>query len=97
MGVNSLPKTVTRQRRDCDLNPGPSALESSTLTTRLPSHPKLEGLLSLITDFVQMKLGVVSLYVELLQIDLPAFDRGPKSRVNSEGTERDAGVKCLYV
>jgi len=22
MGVNSLPETVTRQRRDCDLNPG---------------------------------------------------------------------------
>jgi len=39
MGVNSLPKTVTRQRRGCDLNPGPSALESSILTTRLPSHP----------------------------------------------------------
>ena len=39
MGVCSLPKTVTRQRRDCDLNPGPSAPESSTLTTRLPSHP----------------------------------------------------------
>jgi len=38
MGVNSLPKTVFRQRRDCDLNPGPSAPESSTLTTRLPSH-----------------------------------------------------------
>ena len=38
MGVNSLPKTVTRQRRDCDWNPGPSAPESSTLTTRLPSH-----------------------------------------------------------
>jgi len=37
MGVDSLPKTVTRQRRDCDLNPGPSAPESSTLTTRLPS------------------------------------------------------------
>jgi len=36
----SLPKTVTRQRRGCDLNPGPSALESSTLTTRLPSHPE---------------------------------------------------------
>jgi len=35
MGVNSLPKTVSRQRRDCDLNPGPSAPESSTLTTRL--------------------------------------------------------------
>ena len=27
-------KTVTRQRRDCDLNPGPTAL-----TTRLPRHP----------------------------------------------------------
>ena len=39
MGVNSLPKTVTRQRRGYDLNPGPSAPESSTLTTRLPSHP----------------------------------------------------------
>jgi len=32
MGVNSLPKTVTRQRHDCDLNQGPSARESSTLT-----------------------------------------------------------------
>jgi len=39
MAVNSLPKTVTRHRRDCDLNPGPSVPESSTLTTRLPSHP----------------------------------------------------------
>jgi len=39
MGVNSLPKTVTRQRRGCDLNRGPSASESSTLTTRLPSQP----------------------------------------------------------
>ena len=39
MGVNSLPKTVTRQRRGCDLNVSPSAPESSTLTTRLPSHP----------------------------------------------------------
>ena len=24
MGVNNLPKAVTQQRRDCDLNPGPS-------------------------------------------------------------------------
>ena len=38
MGVNSLPKTVTRQRRGCDMNQGPSAPESSALTTRLPSH-----------------------------------------------------------
>ena len=39
MGVNSLPKIVTRQRRGCDLNPGPSAPESGTLTTRLPRYP----------------------------------------------------------
>ena len=38
MGVNSLLNTVTRQRRGCDLNPGPSAPESSALTTRLPSE-----------------------------------------------------------
>ena len=38
MGVNSLPKTVTRRHRGCDLNPGSSALECSTQTTRLPSH-----------------------------------------------------------
>ena len=34
----SLPKTVTRQRRGCDLNPGPTVPESSTLTPRLLSH-----------------------------------------------------------
>ena len=39
MGVNSLSKNVTRQRRGCDLNPAPSAPESCTLTTRLQSHP----------------------------------------------------------
>jgi len=38
MGVNRLPKTVIRQRPGCDLNTGPSALDSSTLTTRLPSY-----------------------------------------------------------
>jgi len=42
MGVNSLPKTVTQQRRDCDLNPGPSAPESRTLTNRLPSQPRYD-------------------------------------------------------
>ena len=37
--MNSLPKTVTHQHRDCDLNPSPSVHESSMLTTRLLSHP----------------------------------------------------------
>ena len=34
MGANSLPMTVTRQRRGSDLKPGRTAPESSTLTTR---------------------------------------------------------------
>jgi len=33
--VNSLPKTVTQQRCGCDLNPGRTAPESSTLTSPL--------------------------------------------------------------
>jgi len=57
MGVNSLPKNGlgsnrklriataswlrSRQCRFCDLNPGHSVPESSTLTARLPSHPML--------------------------------------------------------
>jgi len=44
MSVNSLPETVTRQRRDCDLNLGPSAPESSMLTSWLLSHPWLVNL-----------------------------------------------------
>ena len=38
IGANSLPKTVTRQRRDCDLNPGPtnhSATEPTNSLVRL--------------------------------------------------------------
>ena len=45
MGANSLPKTVTRERRDCYLNPGgPSVPESSTLTTRLPATQRIINL-----------------------------------------------------
>ena len=63
MGVNSLPKTVTRQRRDCDLNPGPSAPESSTLTTRLPSQPsKIYGS-SFIEQLSQVKRVIESIHV----------------------------------
>ena len=50
MGVISLPKTVTRQRRGCDMNLGPSAPESSMLNTRLPSHP-IAGEETKITDY----------------------------------------------
>ena len=43
--MNILPKTITQQRRDCDLilNPGHSVPEFSTLITRLPSHPSRGG------------------------------------------------------
>jgi len=41
MGVNSLPKTVTRQRRDCDLNSGPSVPEFSTLNHSATEPPLL--------------------------------------------------------
>jgi len=50
--VNTLPKTVSRQRRGCDLDPGPTAPESSTLTTRLPSH-HLRGQLASCDYYVQ--------------------------------------------
>ena len=54
--MNSLPKTVTGQRHYCDLNPGLSVPESSTLTTLLPSHP-YKSLCSF-----NFKLTVTSIY-----------------------------------
>ena len=61
MGVNSLPKTVTRQRRDRDLNPDPSAFESSTLTTRLPSqwsHPVVVSTIIIIIIIITAASGL---------------------------------------
>ena len=55
MGVNSLPKTVTRQHRGCGLNPGPSASESSTLTTRL-----LRNAMLLMKELFEVKPSIVS-------------------------------------
>ena len=40
MGVNSLPKAIIRQRRDCDLNPGPSVPESNTLRLTITKKMK---------------------------------------------------------
>ena len=50
MGVNSLPKTVTRQRRDCDFNPAPSAPESSTLTMHSATEPALTRIIIFIYE-----------------------------------------------
>ena len=42
MGVNSLPKTVTRQRRGCDLNPGHSVQHANHSATE-PASLGREG------------------------------------------------------
>jgi len=68
MDVNNLPKTVTRQRRDCDLNPGPSAHESSTLTTRLLSHPGAFYSRSNCTS--SLLVGSISMYFNALCLEL---------------------------
>ena len=61
LGVNSLPKTVIRQHHGCDLNPGPSVPESSTLTTRLPSHPNdMISAISLISYFLVFEVDVTA-------------------------------------
>ena len=68
MGVNSLPKTLTRQLRDCDLNPGPSVPEPSTLTTRLPSHPNSFCLCNFSSHEVGVTLLSLLPYVEVLTL-----------------------------
>jgi len=60
MGANSLPKTVIRQRRGCDLNPNPSSPESSTLTTRLPSRPT--KLFTFYLIFILISINLVEYY-----------------------------------
>jgi len=72
MGVNSLPKTVTRQRRGCDLNPGSSAPESSTLTTRLPSHPVISSNVRFFTILLQaVRVVGLNQYSSLKSLPLP--------------------------
>jgi len=75
MGVNSLPKTVTRQRRGCDLNPGPSAPESSTLTTRIPSH-------NLITDDKDISPFKQNLHANTHQLQYPSYQTTGKTTLN---------------
>ena len=96
MGVNSLPKTVTRQRRDCDLNPGPSVPESSTLTTRLPSHPYYYYYTRLMASF-PMLLQRVTSQRRRAQANAPVAScpEAPK-RVNSAGGKTcDASLPCI--
>ena len=73
MGVNSLPETVTRQCRGCNLNPGPSAPESSTLTTRLPSHPGVNSKCTCLHDTSASN----ALYKSTYSLTVPSKN-GPK-------------------
>ena len=68
--MNSLPKIVTQQRRGCDLNPGPSAPESSMLAIRLPSHP----------DDNQKNRPLTSLHLEFIN---PPEERDPARFISS--------------
>ena len=61
MGVNSLPKT----HRGCDLKPGRSAPEFSTLTTRLPSQPKFVIPLLKYWSFSRQRLLFIGAYCRL--------------------------------
>ena len=79
MGVNSLPKTVTRRRRGCDLNPGPTAPESSTLNTLPLSHVSMPHI-SVIGHCIQTLLpGCIQSYLQIamcLPDQLPHLDIG---------------------
>ena len=65
MGVNSLPKTVTRQRRGCDLNPGPTAPESSTLFTRLVGYCKRVYVCACVIDLLDLLAIVGLVYIQV--------------------------------
>ena len=41
LGVNNLPKVVTRQRHGWELNSQPASCKSNALATRLSSHPHI--------------------------------------------------------
>ena len=72
--MNTLPKTVARQRRDCDLNPDPSALQSSALTTRLPSRRDMGSALETTTcSSESATVLVASLLLYVVFFDLNRF------------------------
>jgi len=76
MGVNSLPKILTRQRHGCDLNPDPSAPESSTLTTRLPGHP-------ITTSGVHLAQNDSSRHLDFQKCHIPSSDNVENSHFDT--------------
>ena len=87
--MNSLPKTVTRQRRDCDLNLDPSASESSTLTTRLPSHTHEYFTIELSAEHAHSRITVDTgnAYARLMHMHA----RRISGERDTEGRHTDAG------
>jgi len=57
MGVNNLRKTVTRQRRNCDLNPGPSAPEHANHSATEPPGLGLRAHCKLLQNLLGPNLG----------------------------------------
>ena len=86
--MNSLPKTVTRQRRSCDLNRGPSAPESSTLTTRLPSH------LTVIAAARNL-LELPAILSKLVLVETVAYEAVVVAAVSSAGVNGDTNQLIL--
>ena len=101
MGVNSLPKTVTRQRRGCDLNLGPSAPESSTLTTQLPSHlhvglPVCGYLLFLLLNILVSEfIAYNSNYKLIFKITLPNISKLRPSPVFTNSAKPEFCTRCI--
>jgi len=102
MGVKSLSKTVTRQRRGCDLNPGPSAPESSTLTTQLPSHLHVGGvpvcgylLFLLLNILVSEFIAYNSNYKLIFKITLPNINKLRPSPVFTNSAKPEFCTRCI--
>jgi len=76
--VNSLPKTASRLR----FEPGPSALESSTLTSRLPSHP-------LVQYFVKKRETIAEYIYSYLTVSLLS------TLLTKDGTFLCSNILCL--
>jgi len=69
--INTVKVGDSCDGRDCDLNPSPSAPGSSTLTTRLPSHP-YRGLTT--------NRSVSSVVKSAVNMTLPAFAAAGRRR-----------------
>ena len=97
MGVNSWPKTVTRQRRGCDLNPVCTAPESSTLTSRLPSH-HLGCLFAVISVFVIVNYTGASNQICDVAIFLESLgDVDSAFWTNTVVLKVQLGYRCIYL